>query len=66
MNLFLKWVSQTQSISKEPSIESITKEPNIENFQVEVCHFDASDRKRSKVFIPLSEFTEKRVTYPQN
>ena len=57
MNLFLKWVAQTQSISKEPSLE---------NFQVEICHFDARDRESSKVFIPLSEFAEKRVTYSQN
>ena len=66
MNLFLKWVAQTQSISKEPSLESISKEPSLENFQVEICHFDARDRESSKVFIPLSEFTEKIVTYSQN
>ena len=57
MNLFLKWVAQTPNLSKEPKIE---------NFQVEVCHFDESNRESSKVFIPLSEFTEKRVPYAQN
>ena len=57
MNLFLQWVAQTSNLSKEPGIGSV---------QVEVCHFDESDRESYKVFIPLSEYTEKRTTYPKN
>lgn len=57
MNLFLKWVAQTPNPSQEPDIG---------NVQVEVCHFDESDRESSRVFIPLSEYTKKRTTYPQN
>ena len=66
MNLFLKWVAQTQRSQKSLSLESISKEPSLENVQVEVCHFDESDRESSRVFIPLSEYTEKRTAYPQN
>ena len=57
MNLFLKWVAQTPNPSQEPDIG---------NVQVEVCHFDESDRESSRVFIPLSEYTEKRTAYPKN
>ena len=57
MNLFLKWLAQTPNPSQESGIGSV---------QVEVCHFDESDRESCKVFIPLSEYTEERTTYPKN